>query len=422
MLVREIQVHASTIPAAYDCGVDDGSLTRYAEAIVVDGLQIGPGDVLAVHPEPIQRELTVALTEAGYRAGARYVDVLEEDRRITRARALLAPEDTLDWRPAWEDARMRELVREGAGIVWIAGSEDPQVMADVPPARAVRRVVDRPGLPPYRRAVGRADARFAVVGWPTAAWAAQVYPELTAEAGLATLGDDLLRFARLGADDPPNGWRLHAERLSRRAQKLGRLDIRELRLRASGTDLQLALPAGTRWRGGTSDVRGHRITPNIPTEEVYTSPAPQATSGTFRCTRPLAIAGRVIEGIAGEFRRGRLVRIAADDDGDREFLAGYFARDRGAGRLGELALVDNGSRVGAAGRPYFTTLLDENAAAHIAFGMGFGDTRPPGGPAVNNSVIHIDVMIGAPDMDVEAIAGNGRKLPIISGGSFTGDL
>ncbi len=139
--------------------VDDGSLARYADAIVRDGLQIGSGDVLAVHPEPIQREFAIALTEAGYRAGARYVDVLEVDPRITRARALGAAEETLDDRPAWEDARMRELVRAGAGIIWIAGSEDPQVLADVPPARAVRRVVDRPGLPvvPARgRARGRA--------------------------------------------------------------------------------------------------------------------------------------------------------------------------------------------------------------------------------------------------------------------------
>jgi aminopeptidase len=402
--------------------VDDGSLERYADAIVRDGLLIGPGDVLAVHPEPVQRELTIALTEAAYRAGARYVDVLDDDPRIMRARALLAPEDTLDWRPAWQDARMRELVREGAGIVWIAGSEDPQVLADVPPARAVRRVIDRPGLPPYRRAVGRADARFAVVAWPTPAWAAQVYPDLTPEAALATLGNDLLRFARLGADDPPNGWRLHAEALAERAAKLTALDLRELRLRAPGTDLHLALPAGTSWRGGINDVRGHRITPNIPTEEVFTSPAPGATSGTFRCTRPLAIAGRVIEGIAGEFRRGRLVRIEADGDDDREFLAAYFARDRGAGRLGELALVDDSSRVGAAGRPYFTTLLDENAAAHIAFGLGFGDTRGPGGPPVNKSVIHIDVMIGAAEMDVDAVDGQGRTLPIISDGSFVAGL
>jgi aminopeptidase len=402
--------------------VDAGSLARYADAIVRDGLLIGPGDVLAIHPEPVQRELVVALTEAGYRAGARYVDVLEVDPLITRARALGAPEDTLDWRPAWEEARMRELVRECAGIVWISGSENPQALADVPPSRAVRRVIDRPGLPVYRRAIGRADARFVVVGWPSPAWAAQVYPDLTPEAAVATLGNDLLRFARLGADDPDSGWRLHAERLAERAARLTALDLRELRLTAPGTDLHLALPPGTSWRGGINDVRGHRITPNIPSEEVFTSPAQSATSGPFRCTRPLALAGRVIEGIAGEFRRGRLVRIEAADDGDREFLAGFLARDRGASRLGELALVDNSSRVGAAGRPYFNTLLDENAATHIAFGLGFDDCRAPGAPRPNRSVVHLDVMIGSPEMDVEAVNARGRSITLISGGSFAAGL
>ena len=402
--------------------VDDASLARYADAIVRDGLLIGDGDVLAVHPEPIQRELAVALTDAGYRAGARYVDVLETDPRITRARALGAAEETLDWRPAWEDARMRELVREGAGIVWIAGSEDPQVLADVPPARAVRRVTDRAGLPPYRRAVGRADARFAVVAWPTPAWAAQVYPELASDAAVAALGRDLLSFARLGPDDPPDGWRRHAERLAARAARLAALDLRELRLTAPGTDLRLTLPAGTRWRGGVNDVRGHQITPNIPTEEVFTSPEQSSTTGVFRCTRPLALAGRVIEGIAGEFRRGRLVRIEAADEGDREFLAGYLARDRGASRLGELALVDSSSRVGAAGRPFFTTLLDENAATHIAFGLGFGDCRAPGTPPPNRSVVHLDVMIGSPEMDVEAVDARGKHITIIADGAFAAGL
>ena len=116
------------------------------------------------------------------------------------------------------------------------------------------------------------------------------------------------------------------------------------------------------------------------------------------------------------------MRIEADDEGDREFLAGYLARDRGASRLGELALVDNSSRVGAAGRPYFTTLLDENAAAHIAFGLGFGDCRAPGAPPVNRSVVHLDVMIGSPEMDVEATDATGKSVTIISDGAFADGL
>ncbi|MDX6536114.1 MAG: aminopeptidase, partial [Gaiellales bacterium] len=351
--------------------MDDASLERYADAIVRDGLLIGPGDVLSVHPEPVQRPFAVALTEAGYRAGARYVDVLEDDPRITRARALLAPEETLDWRPAWQDARMRELVRENAGIVWIAGAEDPQALADVPSARAVRKVVDRPGLAPYRRAVGRGDARFAVVAWPTPAWAAQVYPELDGEAAVEALGDDLLRFARLGPDDPPDGWARHVERLESVAKELTRRGLRELTLRGPGTELRLGVPEGARWIGGTLQGRHGRFSPNVPTEEVFTSPTPRATEGTFACSRALELEGRSLDGIHGEFRRGRLVRIEASRPEESEFLQAYLARDAGAGRLGEVALVDGKSRVGAANRGYATTLLDENAASHIAFGSGF---------------------------------------------------
>ena len=244
MLVREVKIHS-----LHDTGpttmrrVDDGSLARYADAIVRDGLLIGSGDVLAVHPEPIQRELAVALTEAGYRAGARYVDVLETDPRITRARALLAPEDTLDWRPTW---RTRACASSCARARASSGSRAARIRRRSPTCRrrAPCRVTDRAGLPPYRRAVGRADARFAVVAWPSPAWAAQVYPELESAAAVATLGNDLLRFARLGADDPPDGWRRHAEHLAARAERLTALDLREFRLTAPGTDLRLALPAG----------------------------------------------------------------------------------------------------------------------------------------------------------------------------------
>jgi aminopeptidase len=187
--------------------------------------------------------------------------------------------------------------------------------------------------------------------------------------------------------------------------------------------MTVGLLPGASWQAArfeTADGIPHM--PNLPTEEVFTSPDQSATSGPFRCTRPLALAGRVIEGIAGEFLRGRLVRIEADDEGDREFLAGYLARDRGAQRLGELALVDSASRVGAAGRPYFTTLLDENAATHMAFGLGFADCRAPGAPPPNRSVVHLDVMIGAPEMDVVAVDARGRSVSVIADGRFADGL
>jgi len=157
----------------------------------------------------------------------------------------------------------------------------------------------------------------------------------------------------------------------------------------------------------------------MPTEETFTSPDPRATSGTFRCTFPLSFRGRLIHGLRGEFSSGRLVRLEADSDDDRDFVAAYIDTDRMGRRLGEVALVDSSSRIGETGRIYYNTLLDENAAAHIAFGSGFGGTRserPARG--INRSVIHLDVMIGSPELEVTGFDGRGRRIPLIHEGAW----
>ena len=262
-----------------------------------------------------------------------------------------APEDTLDWRPAWEDARMRELVARGRGHRLDRRQRGPagarrraaraRRRAASSTARACRPTAARSAAPmraswssPGRRPPGRPRST----------------PSSRPRRRVAALGDDLLRFARLGADDPPDGWRRHAERLAERAARLTALDLREIRLRRRARTCSWRCPTARAGAAGVIDVRGHRITPNIPTEEVFTSPAPRRPPGRSAARARWRIAGRVIEGIAGEFRRGRLVRIEADGEDDREFLAAYLARDRGAGGLGELALVDN-SLARRRGRP-----------------------------------------------------------------------
>ncbi len=200
------------------------------------------------------------------------------------------------------------------------------------------------------------------------------------------------------------------------AARADRARLRELTLRGPGTDLRLGLPEGARWIGGTLQGRHGRFSPNVPTEEVFTSPSPRATEGTFACSRPLDLEGRTLDGIRGEFRRGRLVRIEAARDEDSAFLQAYMARDRGAGRLGEVALVDGMSRVGAANRGYGTTLLDENAASHMAFGSGFDFARDPGAERPNSSRIHVDVMIGRPELEVHGRDARGRRVAVLVDG------
>jgi aminopeptidase len=386
---------------------------------VRDALRLGDGDVLAAHGEPAHRELLVALAEAGYRAGCRYCDVVTTDLRVKRARALYAQVDTLGEQPTWQDRRMRDLLAVDAGVVTVNGPGDPGVMSDVPPERAARETTYvLAGEPRYLRAVMRGDARFCVIAWPTPAWAAQVFPGLSEEDAVAALGQDLLHFARLSPDDPPDGWAQHVARLEAVAAELTGRGLRELTLRGPGTDLRLGLPEGARWIGGTIQGRHIRFSPNVPTEEVFTSPSPRATEGTFACSRPLEIEGRTIDGIRAEFRRGRLVRIDAARPADAEYLTTYMARDRGAGRLGEVALVDGQSRVGAAGRGYGTTLLDENAASHVAFGSGFSFARDPGAEKVNASRVHVDVMIGRPELEVRGRDGRGLELPVLVDGTL----
>ncbi|MDX6570302.1 MAG: aminopeptidase [Gaiellales bacterium] len=397
--------------------MDAGGRARYADAIVRDALRLGDGDMLAVHGEPAHRELLVALAEAGYRAGCRYCDVLTTDLRVKRVRALYAPVDSLGEQPAWHDRRMRDLLAVDAGVVTVNGPGEPGLLGDVPPARAARetsRILA--GAPRYLKAVKSGDARFCVIAWPTPAWAAQVYPELSVDDAVTALGDDLLRFARLAPDDPPDGWAQHVARLEAVAKELTKRGLRELTLRGPGTDLRLGLPEGARWIGGTLQGRNGRFSPNVPTEEVFTSPTPGASEGTFACSRPLELEGRTLEGIRGEFRRGRLVQIETSRAADSEFLQAYMARDRGAGRLGEVALVDGMSRVGAASRSFGTTLLDENAASHMAFGSGFDFARDPGSARPNASRIHVDVMIGRPELEVHGRDSKGRELAVLVDG------
>ncbi len=273
------------------------------------------------------------------------------------------------------------------------------------------------------RAEGR--LRGTICAWPTDDWAARVYPELDPERGKQRLAKDLLRFCRLGPKDPPGhaGWTRHLAVLRRRAAALTQLDLAAVHFRDRGTDLRVEIASFSRWRGGGEvDRWGRRIAMNVPTEECFISPEARSTEGTFRCSRPRNFGGRMIEDLAGEFRGGRLVRLEAKRKADGAWLASFLAAIPNADRLGEIALVDSSSRIGQTGRIYYNGLLDENAAAHIAFGSGFAKTRtvPLGRRryGVNQSKTHIDVMIGTDDLEADGIRKSGKRVPLVRDGAW----
>jgi len=400
--------------------LDDRTLDRYATAIVRSCLAVRADDLIAVHGEPAHRDLILAVTRAAYAAGARYVDVMFVDPAARRARVDASSPDHLDYQPPWAEKRLRDLAAARGASLSINGPSAPKLMNDADPARAARERSTRiPGHQTYLREVQRNGLRFCVVAFPLEGWCAPVYPELSPAEATRAVAADLAAFCRVSPDDPDDAWDRHVETLMARAAWLNGLDLDRIVLRAPGTDLEVGMARGARWCAADDETtHGDRFRANMPTEECFTSPDPRRTSGTFRCTRPLTLDGRRIEGIHGRFARGRLVEIDADGEADRQYLVAYLARDRGAGRLGEVAVVDASSRIGATGRTYGITLLDENASSHIAFGSGYSATRLPGGDRVNDSGIHVDVMIGSDEMEVTGYTAAGEAVPIVRDGLF----
>jgi aminopeptidase len=408
-------VREALLPAA--------SLTRYADAIVRPSLGIEKGDTLVVQGEPEHRELLVAVAESAYRAGARFVDVVTIDPLVMRARVLHGSDDALGALSPWSRRRLREASSPHGALVHIAGEGEAGYLDGVPPDRIATdysRLAKQ--LDFLRRAQLDLRSRWIIAGWPTDHWAGQVYPELEPLQAKRRLADDLVRFCRLTDDDGKgtSGWVEHLRTLSRRSARLTKLGLSRLELRGPGTALDVGFVEGTRWLGGFDTlVDGRKLAANMPTEEVFTSPDPSQTTGSFSCTFPLSFRGRLIQGLRGEFSKGRLTRLEADSDEDRDFVAGFIDTDRMGRRLGEVALVDASSRIGQAGRVYYNTLLDENAAAHIAFGSGFGGTRsetPPRG--LNRSTIHLDVMIGGPELEATGFDARGKRIPLIHEGAW----
>ncbi len=398
-------------------------LRRYAEMIVRGCVAFRRGDSLIEMVNLGHRDLAVAIAEAAYRAGALTVDVQYEDSRAYAAKIDHASKDALGHQAPWRVAQWKAIGLEEVALVQVMGEFELDVLAPLSPERVALDAGGRARHLTRIRREGR--LRGTICAWPTDEWARRVYPELEPQKAQRKLAQDILWFCRLGPKDLPGhkSWSQHLTTLRRRATRLTRLDLREVHVHDRGTNLRLKIAPYSMWRGGgEKDHWGRQIAMNVPTEECFISPDAAATEGTFRCSRPRSFGGRVIEELAGEFRSGRLVRLSAKRDSDRDWLARYLAAIPNAERLGEIALVDSSSRIGQTGRIYYNGLLDENAAAHMAFGSGFAKTRtvPIGQKryGVNRAKTHIDVMIGTDDLNADGIRRNGKRVPLVADGAW----
>jgi aminopeptidase len=392
-------------------------LARYADALVRCAAGLRRGDTLVVNAEPGHREAAVALVEAAYRAGAAHAEVQLTDPCVRAAQLRSAPERALGFVPPWRERYLRERERPDVAAINLYSETEPDALKDVDPERAGRAEAAAGKQLPWLYA-GSARRRGAIVPWATDAWARRVYPGLTAENARRRLARDLLAFCRVGPDDPP-GWqglKEHLDAIDRRGRRLTKLGLRRLEVRGPSVELTLGIPGTAVWLGSRDrNAHGRVCAPNVPTEENCTSPQADAVDGTFRCTRPVLVQGRLLEDIRGELRGGRVVRLDAKGRGG-DFLRRYLGTAANANRLGEIALVDGSSRIGRAGRLYYNALVDENAVAHMAFGDGISQTRSSGRKGLNRSDLHLDVMIGGDDLEATGVDTRGRRVPLIRDG------
>jgi aminopeptidase len=257
-----------------------------------------------------------------------------------------------------------------------------------------------------------------IIPAPTPGWAALVFPDLEPEAALDALWQDVVHICRLDEPDPAAAWRERLNRLVQIAHALDAQTLDRLHFTGPGTDLTIGLLPSGRWEAASFETVGGIIhVPNLPTEEVFTSPDPERVDGHVRSTKPLLVSEGAVRGLEVRFEAGRAVQIDAAEGADT--LRTLVAHDDGGARLGEVALVDRESRIGQTGRVYSNTLFDENAASHIALGAGFPFLAGDADRArVNESEIHIDFMIGSPEVDVTGFTPDGREVPLLRGGAW----
>jgi aminopeptidase len=404
--------------------IDPVRLDKLARVVVHVGLGLKEGQNLWLTSPVEALPLARLVAEHAHKAGVGLVTYMLSDPEMQIARLRHAPSEGLDSSAGWLFEGLAKAFDGGTARLGLLG-DDPMMLADEDPIRVARAAKSfMAGYKPALEKISRTETNWNLVAYPCLAWAKRVFPDLSADLAVASLADAIFAACRIDAEDPVAAWNDHNAELLRRQTWLTEHDFASLRFAGPGTDLVVGLADGHAWKGGKS-LAGNGIwcNPNIPTEEVFTTPHALRVEGHVAATKPLSARGSLIEEISVRFEGGRIVEAHASKGED--VLLHMLDTDEGSRRLGEVALVPHSSPISKSGVLFFNTLFDENAASHIAIGQSYSKcfredfpkeevTRRGG----NESLIHVDWMIGSGEVDVDGIRQDGSVVPVFRRGEW----
>lgn len=401
-------------------------LDQLAEVAVNVGLGLQAGQELVMTAPLDGLPLARRITEKAYRAGASLVTTLYSDDEAALMRYRLAPNESFDHAAKWLYDGMGAAFKSGAARLAIAGA-NPQLLSGEEPDKVSRanRAVSK-AYRPALELITRHEINWTIVASATPAWAAAMFPDDPPDEAFAKLWNAIFATSRVDGDDPVEAWKEHDANLHKRAAYLNEKRYSALQYRGPGTDFRLGLADDHLWLGGgTTAGNGFYCIPNVPTEEVFTTPHKDRADGTVTASKPLSYQGTMIEGIRVRFEQGRIVEARATRG--QEVLEDLISTDDGARRLGEVALVPHSSPIARSGLLFFNTLFDENAASHIALGQAYtsclrnGDKLTPeqlAAKGANDSLIHVDWMIGSDRLDIDGITASNAAEPLMRKGEW----
>jgi aminopeptidase len=406
--------------------IDPVKLDRLAEVAIKVGLALKPGQDLLLTAPSAAMPLVRKIAEHAYKAGAGLVTPLMSDEAVTLSRYRFAPDDSFDRAAGWLYEGMAKAFDANTARLAIAG-DNPMLLSGEDPEKVSR--ASKANSIAYRPAMEKIvnfDINWNIIAYPSASWAKQVFPDDDEKVAVAKLADAIFSASRVDNDDAVAAWQKHNAALASRTDWLNGHRFHALHYTGPGTDLTVGLADGHEWVGGASVAKnGIVCNPNIPTEEVFTTPHARRVSGHVVSTKPLSYQGSLIDGIAVRFEEGRIVEAKASRG--EEVLNKVLDTDEGARRLGEVALVPHSSPISKSGLLFFNTLFDENAACHVALGQCYskcfvgGDRLTPEQIAAqggNKSFIHIDWMIGSDKIDIDGVHADGRRVPVFRKGEW----